>query len=119
MNIPKKLFFAFAALALSAAACSRSNNLLFGRITAVVGSHKVIVTDCYRWEAPKPRKIEDTAEGKPSYRFTPCLDADIIIRGEELSVNGKSYGRLNPGDAVTVDHGKVLINDREIQDHVP
>jgi hypothetical protein len=78
----------------------------------MVGGHKVIVTDCYRTSVPKPQRLDTTPDGKPSYRFMPCRDADVLIRGEELFVNGKSYGRLMDGDIVKVDHGKVLINDR-------
>jgi hypothetical protein len=39
----------------------------------------------------------------------PCRDADVWIRGEELTVNGRGYGRLNAGDGVLVDHGVVSI----------
>ena len=92
------------------AACSRSNNLLFGRVEAAVGGHTVVVTDCYRTSVPPPRQYEDL--GRPAYRFTPCRDADVLIRGEELTVNGQSYGSLNPGDDVLVDHGVVKINRR-------
>jgi hypothetical protein len=41
----------------------------------------------------------------------PCSDADVLIRNEELIVNGSSYGLLKETDAVTIDHGKVLINE--------
>jgi hypothetical protein len=92
-------------------ACSHSNNLLAGRVEAMVGSHTVVVTDCYRTSVPPPRQIEDA--GRPAWRFTPCKDADVLIRGEELVVNGQSYGRLNPTDSVLVDHGVVKINGRE------
>ncbi|HVG29547.1 MAG TPA: hypothetical protein VM864_07590 [Pyrinomonadaceae bacterium] len=108
----------FAACLLGAAAsvsCSRSNNVLLGRVEARVGGHAVVVTDCYRTDVPAPQKVGAAADGAraETYRFTPCRDADILIRGEELSVNGTRYGRLRPGDSVTVDHGRVLINDRE------
>jgi len=88
--------------------CSRSNNLLLGRVQATVGTHTVVVTDCYRTEAPQPEKLADEG-GRPVYRYMPCRDADIWIRGGELAVNGKPYGHLNPGDAVLVDHGAVSI----------
>jgi hypothetical protein len=113
MSVPR-IFAACLAAAALFAACGRSNNVLLGRVEAQVGGHTVVVTDCYRTGVPAPQKIEATADGeREAYRFTPCRDADILIRGEELSVNGKRYGRLRPGDSVTVDHGKVLINDRE------
>jgi hypothetical protein len=94
-------------------ACSRSNNVLLGRVEAKVGDHMVAVTDCYRTSAPSPQRLANSTDGKPVYRFTPCRDADVVIRGEELIVNGNSYGQLAQGDVVIVDHGKVLINDHE------
>jgi len=90
-------------------ACSRSNNLLLGRVEAIVGGHAVVVTDCYRTSVAPPEKVGGANE--QSYRFTPCRDADVLIRNEELIVNGSSYGLLKQADAVTVDHGKVLINE--------
>ena len=93
-----------AAAVLYSAACSRQNNLLLGRVESPVGTHTVVVTDCYRTSAPGPEQIDATA-----YHYVPCRDADLWIRGEELTVNGKSYGRLNPGDGVLVDHGVVSI----------
>ena len=87
------------------AACSRDNNLLMGRVEAQVGTHRVVVTDCYRTSAPQPQKLADQ-DGLPVWRYMPCRDADVWIRGEQLSVNGKEYGRLNPADGVLVDHGR-------------
>ena len=89
---------------LLAVACSRRNNLLLGRVEAPVGAHTVVVTDCYRTSAPEPHQIEVAA-----YHYMPYRDADVWIRDEELSVNGKSYGRLKPGENVLVDHGVVSI----------
>jgi hypothetical protein len=94
-------------------ACSRSNNLLLGRVEAAVGAHSVVVTDCYRTSVPPPLTMEDAATGKTTYRFTPCRDADVLIRGAELSVNGEPYGSIGPNDAILVDHGVVSINQRE------
>ncbi len=96
------------AAVLLASACSRSNNLLLGRVEAAVGAHTVVVTDCYRTSVPPARQISPT-----SWRFTPCRDADVMIRNEELLVNGRAYGRLHPNDGVLVDHGVVSVNRRE------
>jgi hypothetical protein len=84
-------------------ACSQSNNLLLGEVQAAVGTHTVVVTDCYRTSVPSPQKSGD------NYRFTPCRDGDVVIRDETLSVNGQSYGRLEPSDSVLVDHGAVSV----------
>jgi hypothetical protein len=88
--------------------CSRSNNLLLGRVEAMVGTHRVVVTDCYRTQPPQPEKLPDEV-GRTVYRYVPCRDAEIWIRGEELTVNGKGYGHLNPADSVLVDHGVVSV----------
>ena len=96
--------------------CSRSNNVLLGRVEAEVGGHKIAVTDCYRTSVEPPHQVEGLPGGKVTYRWTPCRDADISISGEELVVNGRRYGRLNPSAAVVVDHGKVLINEREAKE---
>src|SRR5262249_50717773 len=92
-------------------ACSRNNNLLLGRVEAVVGSHTVVVTDCYRIAVPPPQHLTEGV-GKAIWRYTPCRDADIWIRGDQLSVNAKDYGRLHPADAVLVDHGVVSTHRR-------
>jgi hypothetical protein len=116
MNGAHSILLGLVCAAALLSACTRSNNLLLGRVEATVGTHTVVVTDCYRTSVPQPQHVTDAAGG-PSYdRFTPCRDADIVIRDGALVVNGKSYGRLNQGDTVTVDHGKVLINDREARE---
>ena len=89
---------------LMTAACSRTNNLLFGEVQATMGTHTVVVTDCYRTSVPSAQKTPD------GYRFMPCRDGDVVIHDETLSVNGKSYGHLNPSDSVLVDHGVVSVN---------
>jgi hypothetical protein len=75
-----------------------------GRVEATVGTHRVVVTDCYRTSVPAPQQLQDS-----TWRFTPCRDADVLIRDGELVVNGQSYGRLNPKDSVLVDHSVVSI----------
>ncbi len=99
-------------LVMACSACGRSNNLLLGRVEATVGGHPVVVTDCYRTSVSQPEKVGGA--GEQSYRFTPCRDADVLIRNDELLVNGGSYGLLKQADAVTVDHGKVLINETAV-----
>ncbi|HEX8636033.1 MAG TPA: ankyrin repeat domain-containing protein [Pyrinomonadaceae bacterium] len=58
-----------------------------------------------------------TNEGSSSeggkHRFT-CGDTTVVIDGEQLGVNGRSYGTLRQGDTVDVAQGKVRVNDKEI-----
>ena len=91
------------------AGCSRSNNLFLGRVEATVAGHTVVVTDCYRTSVPPPETLPATATRPAGGRFKPCRDADIVIRGEALEVNGRSYAPLAPTDTVVVDHGVVRI----------
>jgi hypothetical protein len=91
-------------------ACSKSNNILLGRVEEKVGSHIVIVTDCFKTSVPPPQLLK-SASDKPFYRFAPCLDADVVIDGDQLIVNGRSYGAIRQTDTILVDHGKVLVNN--------
>jgi hypothetical protein len=90
--------------ALLSIACSRSNNVFMGRVEDTVAGHKIVVTDCYRTSVPAPQQPE-----KAAWRWTPCRDADIWIRGDELEVNGRWYGKIGVSDAILVDHGKVSV----------
>ena len=89
--------------ALLVGGCSKSNNLFLGRVEATVAGHPVVVTDCYRTRVPQPQTELNGA------RFTPCRDADVLIRDGQLTVNGTPYGPLSPGARVVVDHGRVSI----------
>ena len=100
-----RLFIALLCVA-SIASCSPSNNILLGRVEAVVAGHTVVVTDCYRTSVPPP-VAEPTGA-----TFTPCRDAVVVIRGEQLTVNGTPYGPLTPNAKVVVDHGRVSIENR-------
>ena len=93
-------------------ACSRSNNLLLGTVQANAGSHHIVVTGCYRLSVDPPREIGGPPD-ESGYRYTPCRDADVLIRGEDAIVNGRSYGHIGPTDSILVDHGVVSIGRSE------
>jgi len=97
------LSLAIASLLVSSA-CSRSNNLFLGRVETRLGSHQIVVTDCYRTSVP-PAEIEEAG-----VHYSPCRDADVVIRNEELVVNRVPYGRLRPDDTILVEHGVVSVN---------
>jgi hypothetical protein len=111
--IPAKLLGAFCCIAiLMSPACRRSNNLLLGTVQATAGSHRIAVTDCYRVSVDPPTEIKGPPR-QSGYRYTPCRDADVLIRGDEAIVNGRSYGHINPADSILVDHGIVSIGRAE------
>src|SRR5438034_250995 len=92
-------------IALLLSSCSRSNNLLLGRVETSAGGHTIVVTDCYRTSVDPPRT--ENAGGLTNYSFAPCRDAQVSIRGDQSIVNGQSYGRIGPTDPILVDHGVV------------
>jgi hypothetical protein len=98
-----RLLLAVIYIALASIGCSRSNNLLFGRVEAVVAGHTVVVTDCYRTRVPPP--VQDPSGAT----FTPCRDAVVVIHNEQVTVNGTPYGALARDARVIVDHGRVSI----------
>ena len=88
------------------AACSRSNNLFLGRVETTIGAHQIVVSDCYRTAVPPP---DVSASG---FRYTPCRDADVLVRANQLVVNGASYGQIGSNDAILIDHGVVSVNGK-------
>ena len=110
MNHYSPIAITLASLLTLISSCSKSNNLLLGRVEAKLGTHVVVVTDCYRTSVPPAQSLPDSSDGSTIYRFKPCADADIVIRNEQLTVNEKRFESLAPGDTVIVDHGQVLVN---------
>ena len=110
-----KLALCVCALVLFQSCNATTHNEIFGVEEATVNGHTIEVTDCYRWGKQQLQTIED-APGKSIHRFNPCRDADILIKYEELIVNGKSYGMLNKGDRITLDHHKLFINGKETRE---
>lgn len=96
------------ALALLAIGCA----FIEGRVEATVDGHHLVVTDCYRSSVPPPDKPSTLPDGTTVYRWAPCRDAQIVIRGKTLLVNDREIGPILPGDEVIVDHGKPSIKSR-------
>jgi hypothetical protein len=92
-------------LCLCLAGCGGSNNLFLGEVRARVGTHAVMVTDCYRFSVDPPRRVDSA-----TYEYVPCRDARVTIANETLTVNGQPYGKLKPSDSVLVDHGVVSVH---------
>jgi hypothetical protein len=113
-QMPRYLLLATIGFTAGLCSCSQSNNLLLGEVQAQVGAHTVRVTDCYRTSVPAPERLAD-ANGQASYRFMPCRDADVRIRGGELTVNGRIYGHIQDNDSILVDHGVVSVTPSPLQ----
>lgn len=76
-----------------------------------LGSHLVSIRpDCdHATSGSLTQSQKDGTSRVVSYEFT-CGETTVVIRENLLTVNGKSYGTLNEGDHVAVDHGKVRVN---------
>lgn len=97
------------ALAVFASSCARLDSVVFGHVEATVGGHRVSVTDCYRTSIPEPDRPTALADGTQVYRWAPCRDAQVVIRGKTLIVNDREIGPILPSDGILVDHGKVSV----------
>jgi len=77
--------------------------------TTTMGSHKVTICP----GASYTSSSSSTGNGHERRKFT-CGAVTIVIEDENLSVNGQSYGALNKGDSVRVDHGVVYVQDKKV-----
>lgn len=80
-----------------------------------VGSHKVTASPSC---VVKQTEIHRPSGGKDTYSSV-CGELRVDINDEELFVNGRAYGRLNKGDPVHVEHGRVFINSRPAREVTP
>lgn len=75
-----------------------------------LGTHKVKVTPrCIS------KVINNRFPDKQEIYDLTCGDTNVVIRNEELIVNGNSYQMLKAGDSVEVNNGQVSINSRRVQ----
>jgi hypothetical protein len=88
---------------------------LLNKDQSVLGAHTVAITPCgWKLENKFAGEVKDAATGKVYYKYT-CGETIVTIRDEELTVNGRSYGKLaNATDSVKVDGSRVLVNGREV-----
>lgn len=59
---------------------------------------------------------EYTSRSDGDYHSFLCGETKVEIKSEELFVNGKSYGALQPGDMVDVNDGTVTVNATEVRE---
>lgn len=81
--------------------------------TGQLGTHSVSVRpQCISTSTSSHGRTEQDGTSRIThYEFT-CGDTAILIRDNTLTVNGKSYGTLNEGDAIAIDYGKVRVNSK-------
>ena len=89
---------------------------LRGKHEDMVDSHLVTINKPCTLFTENTTRIETLPE-QTKYQYA-CGETKvaIVLKDEELTVNEKSYGKLNKGDAIVFDHGKVLINSKEMQE---
>jgi len=75
-----------------------------------MGSHHVVVKPRSTFTSSSSMSSGDTE----THQFT-CGEISITIRNEELIVNNVKYGKLENGQAVLIDNGKVFVADKERQ----
>lgn len=73
-----------------------------------MGSHHVVVKPGSTFTSSSSSSGGNTE----THQYT-CGDFTITIDNDELIVNNAYYGKLNPGDSVLIDNGKVLVENQE------
>jgi hypothetical protein len=103
------------ALLLLSQGCSYQEALR-GKHENQVGSHQVVVMKPCGLFTENSTIIENIP-GRTKYEYI-CGETNVsmVLKDNELSVNGQSYGTINEGDSITFDHGKVLVSPGETHD---
>ncbi len=73
-----------------------------------MGSHHVVVKPGSTFTSSS----SSSGGENETFKYT-CGDFSITIQNEELIVNNVSYGKLNQGESVLIDNGKVLVENQE------
>lgn len=76
-----------------------------------LGNHHVRVRPSCPSASTNPirHSEKDGSRTIESYEFK-CGNYTVLIQGNGLSVNGKTYGTLNENDAIAVNFGAVMVN---------
>jgi hypothetical protein len=98
---------ALALCALLAAGCSRGPRLI------LLNTHKMTIKPVGRWHSDIFGGEQQDTDGKPMWVFSAGA-TKVVVKDEQLSVNGKSYGKLKEGDHVDVAFDKVFVNEHEV-----
>ena len=89
---------------------------LRGKHEDLLDSHQVTINKPCSLFTENMTIIERHPE-QTKYQYT-CgkTDVRIVLKDEELTVNEKQYGRINKGDSIFFDKGRVLINSKEVHE---
>lgn len=89
---------------------------LSGKHENMLDSHQLTINKPCTLFTENMTRMENVP-GYTKYEYT-CGETRvfIVLNNEELTVNNRDYGRLNEGDSIVYDHGKVLINSKEVQE---
>jgi len=98
-----------------------------GECTTERGNHRIIVNGAHGQQATEEMLFEENLDTREfagvtmpaehtaiyTLKKTSGERTEVKIEREQLTVNGKTYGTLKLGDAVTIDGDKVFINTQE------
>jgi hypothetical protein len=105
----------FAAALLSQACAGGPRGVLLNERATTLGSHNMIIQPVGKWHSNSFAGPQQDTDGKQMWVFS-VDETKIAVKDERLSVNGKDYGKLNPGDSVAVRYAKVYVNGKEVSE---
>lgn len=105
---------ALALFALLSQACTGGpRGALLSERATTLGSHNMIIQPIKHWGGDSFAGAQQDADGKQMWVFS-VDETKIVVKDERLSVNGKDFGKLNPGDSIAVRYAKVFVNNKEV-----
>jgi hypothetical protein len=85
------------------------------RETDLETHHVTVRPYCQAASTHSETRTEANGDQVLLYSEYKCGDTTVLIRGEDLTVNGKSYGTLQKGGAIAVNNGKVAITSGSLE----
>lgn len=107
------LVVALALVVLLPGGCSHVRRAMSNQTATTLGSHHMTIAPTGRLNSSIFGGEQRDVDGKQMWVFS-AGETKIVVKEEQLSVNDKSYGKLNTGDSVHVVYGKVFVNDKEV-----
>ena len=108
-NVKSGIILSSLLLLLLTQGCSSMNEVVWNKAETTIDGHHVVIRPC----RDSYQRTETDKKTNQHHVFACGDKVKVEIRNDELTINGKSYGKLGGGDSVEVNREKVFINKKE------